>query len=845
MGTLPAQRSRTVRHVPRAQDTAALVQFAIDQVLGGEADFDGLPSVLERLAAAWEAEAVLALALHTDDSPVTLAGYPDEVMSRQPLPAAIVALVQTQPAAAARAGGSIQAPLAAGEWSDRPESALVAWAAAGAGEQRCALVLIGDAACWDAQTRSATRMVAALVAAQFRHAGDLAFLQERETVTKALVEATPNAVVIMDAERRVVEFNPSAEKLFGWRRADVLGKDTAGLLIPERGRARFVAGTESFLSRRDPGEFTGRITMPVLCADGSEQMVETTPLPLFVRGQVYFCSLMRDLSEAEQARMARGAAVAAFRLLARRAPVGIAETGADGRCVFVNERWCVLNAGTPADFLGKPWLSVVHQEDLGQVRHEWARATAGGTELETDCRLRDGARAVTWARVGVAALPHGANGAPGFVVTLTDVTDHKEAERDHEVRLAIEEETSRGLVDQAGRLTSLIATAIPGIVVGDQDGRIVQVNESFRGMFGIDEPAAALAGSPAGRLARRVAGAFADPAGFAATMERLVTGHSPISGEQMARADGRAVECDYWPMFVAGDYRGDIWLFWDITQRKRLEERRERELATVEEARRAAEEDRQRLAAHNAHLREVDELKTQFLATVSHELRGPLNSIVAYTELLSDEKEQMSPEAAAFLDVVERSAGQLTRLVGDLLLLSLIEAGVTPLELAPVSIREVVADAVGAAAPGAERRGIELDGSAEDGPPVQADRDRLRQVIENLLANAIKFSGTGVTVRVRPPCTGGEWRIDVADSGVGIPADEINRIFERFFRASNGRKAGRPGSGLGLSVVKALTELHGGRVEVVSTVGRGSTFSVFLPVPAVPGSPDPDGGRAG
>ena len=133
---------------------------------------------------------------------------------------------------------------------------------------------------------------------------------------------------------------------------------------------------------------------------------------------------------------------------------------------------------------------------------------------------------------------------------------------------------------------------------------------------------------------------------------------------------------------------------------------------------------------------------------MSHELRGPLNSIVAYTELLSDEKEQMSPEAAAFLDVVERSAGQLTRLVGDLLLLSLIEAGVTPLELAPVSIREVVADAVGAAAPGAERRGIELDGSAEDGPPVQADRDRLRQVIENLLANAIKFSGTSVTVRV-------------------------------------------------------------------------------------------------
>ena len=844
MGALPAH-TRTAGHPPTAHDTAALVQYAIDQVLRAEPDFSGLPGVLERLAASWEAEAVLALAVQPDGSPVTLAGYPDEVTARPLLPATIMVMAETHPAAATamRAGGTFQAPLGTGAWPDQPDrpvSALVAWAAAGAGEQRSGLVLIGDPDAWDAQTRSTLRMVAAVVAAQLRHTGDVAYLQEREALTRALMDASPDAVMVMDSDRRVVAFNPAAEKLYGWHREDVLGKDMPSMLIPERDRARFLAGTESFLARRDPGEFSGRMNLPVLRADGSEQMVELTALPLLVRGRVYFCGFLRDLSEFERVRAELVAQETGFRVLSRRAPVGIAATGPDGRCLFVNERWCLLSAGLPADYLGKPWLSVVHAGDADRVRQEWAAATTGGTTLDTDCRLRAGG--APWVRVGVAALPAGRDGGPGFAITVTDITDYKEAEREHQRQLAAERAAGSGLTDQAERLTSLIATAIPAIVVGDQHGLVAQVNESFRGMFGITEPSAALIGCPAARLARRIAPAFADPAGFGVTMDRLASGRLPVAGEQMAGADDRAVECDYWPMFVAGEYRGDIWLFWDMTRRKEADERRERELGTVRQARRDAERDRQHLAEQNARLREVDELKTQFLATVSHELRGPLTSIVSYTELISDEKERLSPEAAAFLEVVERSAAQLTRLVGDLLLLSRIEAGVTPLELAPVSVREVVADALRTEAPAAERHGIELAGSAVDGPPVLADATRLRQVIENLLANAIKFSTSGGTVRVTATCTGDEWRIDVADSGLGIPADEIGQVFDRFFRASNGRKAGRRGSGLGLAVVKALTDLHGGRVDVASTAGHGSTFSVILPVPPAAGTPDGDPG---
>ena len=155
-----------------------------------------------------------------------------------------------------------------------------------------------------------------------------------------------------------------------------------------------------------------------------------------------------------------------------------------------------------------------------------------------------------------------------------------------------------------------------------------------------------------------------------------------------------------------------------------------------------------------------------------------------------------------------------------------------PLELAPVSIPEVTAEAVRDASAAAAGFGISLDVSPGKGPVMQADQLRLMQVLDNLMANAVKFSHPGDRVRVGAAWDGRAWRIDVTDSGIGIPPDELGQLFDRFVRASNARTSGRPGAGLGLSVAKAIVELHGGRIMVDSALDRGTTFSVYLPAAA-------------
>ena len=225
-----------------------------------------------------------------------------------------------------------------------------------------------------------------------------------------------------------------------------------------------------------------------------------------------------------------------------------------------------------------------------------------------------------------------------------------------------------------------------------------------------------------------------------------------------------------------------------------------------------------------------ERLKDEVLALVSHELRTPLTSVVGYVDLVLDGADELPADVRRFLEVVDRNARRLLRLVGDLLFVAQAEAGRMELARGEVDLGEIASDAVEAARPEAERQGATLVLDAEPVRPFVGDRDRCRQVLDNLIANAVKFAGHHGHIQVTVSERGESAVVEVADDGPGIPLEEQERVFERFARASNADERAAPGAGLGLTVVKSIVEGHGGEVGVLSAPGAGTTMRVTLPL---------------
>jgi signal transduction histidine kinase len=240
---------------------------------------------------------------------------------------------------------------------------------------------------------------------------------------------------------------------------------------------------------------------------------------------------------------------------------------------------------------------------------------------------------------------------------------------------------------------------------------------------------------------------------------------------------------------------------------------------------------RHELDEQNEQLREVDRMKDQFVSSVSHELRTPLTSIVGYIELLLDEEEfdNLDDEQRKFLEIIDRNCHRLTRLVDDILFIARVDAGRLSLELQPVDLAKLASMAVESARPFAGRKNQTLRLEAQpDLPALQADPTRMNQLIDNLISNAIKYTPEGGTATVVVARSDGAIHVEVRDTGVGIPPDELENLFVRFFRASTSGVA--QGTGLGLSIVKSIVEAHRGTIDVQSELGEGTTFLVDLPL---------------
>jgi len=336
---------------------------------------------------------------------------------------------------------------------------------------------------------------------------------------------------------------------------------------------------------------------------------------------------------------------------------------------------------------------------------------------------------------------------------------------------------------------AVFGAMLDGLVVVDDRRRVRMMNREFRRAFGLEE---AEADQPLLELIRH------------ASIDRLVleairTREPQRESIRMSRgpSEGREIEVSAVPLGEnSAQMEGAVVLFHDVTQ-----------------------------------LRQIEEMRRDFVANVSHELRTPLSIFRGYLETLLDDPQQPPGELLRILEIMERHSDRLNALVEDVLSLARLESPGMELNLAEVNLAEllhaIMRDWEKQFAAKQLKSHLNFPG---DLPHLQADESRLQEVIYNLLDNAVKYSQPGGTVSLRAEVVADRVRISVADQGVGIREADLPRIFERFYRADKARSRELGGTGLGLSIVKHIVQLHGGAVEAESEPGKGTTISVLLPI---------------
>jgi signal transduction histidine kinase len=339
---------------------------------------------------------------------------------------------------------------------------------------------------------------------------------------------------------------------------------------------------------------------------------------------------------------------------------------------------------------------------------------------------------------------------------------------------------------------ALLDSTLDGICLTDVAGNIVLANaplQRFALEFGLP-----LHGTVAERL-RTLAARTTEPARFDERMREL--GRSVVASEDQFELteSGRVFRGYTAPVTRKdGTVVGRIWTLREVTADNHLER-----------------------------------LRDAFVGAVSHELRTPLTSITGFLEMLGDEEEDLSPSGRTYLSVIRRGTSRLHRIVEDLLLVAQIEANRLELEPEPTDLAELATAVVEEALPAAAEKGIDLRLDVHGSLPLDADAGRLRQVLDSLVSNALKFTPAGGTVSVSTSSSDGEARIEVSDTGIGIPQEEVGQLFSRFYRASTATRRAIPGAGLGLVIARAIVEGHGGTISLESREGEGTRVTVALP----------------
>lgn len=456
--------------------------------------------------------------------------------------------------------------------------------------------------------------------------------------------------------------------------------------------------------------------------------------------------------------------------------------------LYADEQIERITGYTPAQWEEEGLLErALHPEDRERVLGELEKAQADGASLSIVYRLCRPDQGVVWVRDASELIEDdGHLRRRGF---LYDITDKREAEiaRERQARLAF------GLID----------AALDGMCLTDRHGNIVLANTRMRTLareLNLPEQ------GTAGERLRALGDRLTDPADLA-LIERIVAKPDARLSHEFEFSDGgRSFQGFISPVETSdGEYLGRIWTIHETTEERQL-----------------------------------DRLRRSFTASVSHELRTPLTSILGYLELLRESLSELDSAQDRYLSVIDRNANRLLHLVNDLLFVAQIQQGNFEIERERVDPGELARAAIESARPAADVKQIDLRLQTGGSRPILGDPIRLGQALDNLVSNAVKFTQEGGHVLVGAEVSDGRCTLTVSDDGIGIPKAEQARLFERFFRSSNASDNVIPGTGLGLTIARAIVEAHGGTIDLESSPNSGTTARISIPAVEPPdGRPSP------